>query len=488
MGKRNEEKDRNITKKTDKKIIGKNSRKNKGIITAVIVAVIVLVGTAGATFFYFGGFGTGKCADTDEFARYSVPIDEIKFPEESRIIAIGEATHGNAEFQELKLDVFKAAVEKNGVRAFGLEGDFGGCEYVNRYIHGGDGTAENAAAAIGFAIYRTEQMEKLIEWMREYNENAEPGQDLRFYGFDMQRVDYNFNYLKEAAEKYGVDTSKMDEIWDYENGKTKEGVSVEERIKVYEEIRRDIELESVLFVANGRATENDVADGQATEAKSSEPNKQSIETGEADNNAYDIYESTEQALHFADTLIQNAELSKVIDSADGSGVRDEMMAENTIWILAQEEARGNNCIFISGHNGHIEQFGSYDENHKVMGNLLADEIGDAYFAIGTDFYKSSCNLPKSNGKRLTHTFYSQDPLAKAAVKCGYDICWMDFGAIEEGSEFKTYVNEYMWMGTIGEIYSPVMRVIPMTYRLWKSPAESFDGVIYVADAHPTVIK
>ena len=35
-----------------------------------------------------------------------------------------------------------------GVRAFSLEGDYGGCEAVNRYIHGGDGTVKDAVSAI----------------------------------------------------------------------------------------------------------------------------------------------------------------------------------------------------------------------------------------------------------------------------------------------------------------------------------------------------
>ena len=120
-------------------------------------------------------------------------------PEETKIVALGEATHGNREFQALKLEVFQVLVERYGVRALALEGDFGGCESVNRYIHGGGGTARDAVAAIGFAIYRTQEMEDLVSWMRTYNETAPEGQDLRFYGFDMQRYEYNYSYLLEAA-------------------------------------------------------------------------------------------------------------------------------------------------------------------------------------------------------------------------------------------------------------------------------------------------
>ena len=146
-----------------------NKKKKNVVIRAVLLLVLVAVIITGCIFSHFGGFGTGPCADTEEFVKYAGQIEDIKIPEGTRIVALGEATHGNREFQQLKLDVFQETVKNAGVRAFALEGDFGGCEYVNRYIHGGDGTAEEAAAAIGFAIYRTNEMAELISWMREYS-------------------------------------------------------------------------------------------------------------------------------------------------------------------------------------------------------------------------------------------------------------------------------------------------------------------------------
>lgn len=97
---------------------------------AVLLGIVaVLVITAGI-YSHFGGFGTGKCADTAEFTKYASTVSELNIPAQTQIAALGEATHGNAEFQRLKLDVFQVLVEKYGVRAFALEGDFGGCEVV----------------------------------------------------------------------------------------------------------------------------------------------------------------------------------------------------------------------------------------------------------------------------------------------------------------------------------------------------------------------
>lgn len=410
------------------------------------VAGIILLGivAVGSIYSHFGGFGTGPCADETEFMQYADQVDNITIPEKTRIVALGEASHGNVEFQQLKLSVFQNLVENDGVRAFALEGDYGGCEYVNRYIHGGEGTAEQAAAAIGFAIYRTDEMADLISYMRKYNETAKDGDDLRFYGFDMQRWSYNLQYLIEACEKAGIDVTELKKLEDIEEQHSE--YDVEQQSKVITKIKEEL---------------------QKTDVK-------------------DI----EQADHLADTLLQNISFGKVFNSAlEGNTLRDKLMAENVMWILSMEEQRGNSCIFISGHNGHIERSGNYGTDNRVMGNILSDELGEGYFAIGTDFYKTNCNLPKNNGNRITHTFYSYDSLAKAAKKAGYDMCWLDFSKVPENSKLKEQISDSIFMGSLGEGYSPFfMSLIPRSYRISKTPEALYDGMIFVTNAHPIEIR
>ena len=423
----------------------KKKRKKHSGLRCGLFGVLIMIVMATGVYSYFGGFGTGDFADTEEFAKYATPVADITIPEQTQIVALGEATHGNTEFQQLKLDVFQLLVEKYGVRAFALEGDYGGCEAVNRYIHGGDGTAEDAVASIGFAIYRTKEMADLVTWMRTYNETAGQGEDLCFYGFDMQRYEYSYQYLLEAAKEAGIDITELEQIWNQDKNEYADAYTSQQRAEVIKAVKEE-------FVKMG---ENQNA----------------------------------RTIHLADILLQNIELGKYIDDAvAGRGIRDQMMADNTMWILDQEEMRGNNCIFISGHNGHVKQFGCYDSEYKYMGNLLADKLGDNYFVIGTDFYKSRCNLPKGKeGKRINHTFYSYDPMAKASEKCGYDVSYLDFSKIPEDSKLKSQVTGYAWLGNVGESYSPLYLILPVTYREWSSPAETYDAMIYVANAHPTEI-
>ena len=129
-----------------------------------------------------------------------------------------------------------------------------------------------------------------------------------------------------------------------------------------------------------------------------------------------------------------------------------------------------------------------------MGHILADTIGEtAYFVIGTDFYKTTNNMPKGSEDRTKFTAYSHDSLAKAAKKCGYDICWLDFSKIPEESALKPEVIGYCYMGNFGEnqmtlLNRVIMRVFPYTYRIWGSPAGMYDGMVFVTEAHPIQIR
>lgn len=402
----------------------------------LLLCVLVLLAAGGAVYSRFGGFGTGECADAGEFAQYAVEASALTVPERAQLVALGEATHGNAEFQQLKLEVLRKLVQDYGVRAFALEADFGGCETINRYIHGGEGSAREAAAAPGFAIYRTKEMEELIDWMRSYNASAAPGDDLRFYGFDMQRYADSFRYLLEAAREEGIDVQPLEAIWDGSQNAYSPDASSEQRAEVIEAVKAQLPEENAA------------------------------------------------AIHFADILLQNRELGKYIqDPGALNEQRDRMMAENTLWILAQEQTRGCGRVLLAGHNNHVA-------HTKGMGAELSKALGSGYFVIGTDFYKSSCNLPKSGtGERLCRTFYSHDPLAKASMACGFAESYLDFSEVPQSSALNAQVRGSIWTGSLGEMYSGLlMRVLPRSYRVRIVPADAYDAMIFVAEATPTEIR
>lgn len=392
-------------------------KKYKWLLGLVVIGILM-----GSVYVTWGGMDTGRSFDVDTFSQYAKKVEEINVPADKKIIALGEATHGNVEFQQLKLEVFQQLVENNGVRGFALEGDYGGCREVNRYIHGGKGTAQEAVAKIGFSIYRTKEMEDLVDYMRTYNESAPEGEDIRFYGFDMQRTSYSFAVVAKACKEYGIPFSLTEDT-----------------------LAKD-PLESVRL---------------------------SLEESKADENI----------LHCVDMLLQYDKIQD-LDTTEGGDLRDTYMAENVKWILQQEEARGKERLFITGHNSHVAKWESY----ASMGQQLAADPTAAYYVIGTDFYHTKCNLPKGKSSRTLQSFYSHDPLAKTAKKAGFEECWLDFATIPDTTSLMQCANDYTFLGNLGESYTFMMRLLPQSYRMFQPPAVLYDSMILVSEAHPTTIK
>ena len=161
------------------------------------------------------------------------------------------------------------------------------------------------------------------------------------------------------------------------------------------------------------------------------------------------------------------------------------MKENVLKILEHEKSRGNSRTFIAAHNGHIAKHNTY----RNTGSLLAEKLGSGYYAIGTDFYKTSVNLPNANNAtRKNKTFYSHNPIAKACAKSKMTKAVLDFAKIDEANKRKLFINEYIPMGTLGEGYAFMMRIFPQSYRLQDIPERCYDSMIFVANAKPIVVK
>lgn len=383
-----------------------------------MVILAFLIGAAVMIFIRYisyGGMNTGRQVNHDEFMEVAKDIDDIVIPENVKILALGEATHGNKEFQELKLELFKKMVEEYNCKTFALEADYGGCMTANRYIHGeGNYTEDDATRALSFRIYQTDEMRALIRYMADYNKQAKPDDMLSIYGFDMQKYDLDKNCVDEAFLELNMQYTDMEEA---------------------AEILNDIP-------------------------------------------GMDIYSQA------ARCCLQKQELNEA-SNADYSKIRDHYMAENIAWIYEHVQGVDDTLLMIAGHNGHVAKKSTFV---TFMGEELATKYGDSYYVIGTDFYKTECNLPGMNEKRITRKFYSADPLANTANSLGMDRAYLDFEKMENTEKLHSVIHNNMIMGSLGEGYSFLNKILPNTYRISDIPAELYDGMIIVTNATPTVIE
>ena len=70
----------------------RNSKKKHPVRTSILPGLFAMLLILGTVYLRFGGFGTGKAANAEEFAAYAKQIDKIELPENARIVVLGEAT------------------------------------------------------------------------------------------------------------------------------------------------------------------------------------------------------------------------------------------------------------------------------------------------------------------------------------------------------------------------------------------------------------
>lgn len=91
---------------------------------------------------------------------------------DKKIVGMGESTHGSKEFFEMKHRMFKFLVTEMGYRLFGIEANFTECRDINDYVLNGKGNAKDAIANMYFWTWNTQEVEDMVEWMREYNKTV----------------------------------------------------------------------------------------------------------------------------------------------------------------------------------------------------------------------------------------------------------------------------------------------------------------------------
>lgn len=103
----------------------------------------------------------------------------------TRLLGLGEPTHGVEAFPELRNELFRHLVEHAGYRSIAIESDCLAGLVVDAYVTEGVGTLDDALAhgfSHGFGASPANR--ELLRWMREFNEQRPRSQQVHYYGFD----------------------------------------------------------------------------------------------------------------------------------------------------------------------------------------------------------------------------------------------------------------------------------------------------------------
>jgi len=107
---------------------------------------------------------------------------------DARVVLLGEASHGTAEFYQLRAAITRALVERRGFNLVAVEADWPDAAAVDAHVrpHGRRLGADPAFARFPTWMWRNGEFHEFAEWMREHNAGvSDPAAQVAFYGLDL---------------------------------------------------------------------------------------------------------------------------------------------------------------------------------------------------------------------------------------------------------------------------------------------------------------
>jgi protein-L-isoaspartate(D-aspartate) O-methyltransferase len=111
---------------------------------------------------------------------------------DSRLVLVGEATHGTSEFYRMRCEITKRLITERGFRFVAIEADWPDAARVDQYVRRlppANGHRWEAFARFPTWMWRNHEVLTFIEWLREYNQTIDdPQERVAFYGLDLYSV------------------------------------------------------------------------------------------------------------------------------------------------------------------------------------------------------------------------------------------------------------------------------------------------------------
>ena len=134
-----------------------------------------------------------------------------------RVVLLGEASHGTAEFYRARALITQRLIEKHGFNIVAVEADWPDAAAVDRYVRHRPAVAHAEPPFRRFPtwMWRNTEVEAFTEWLRTHNETLPAERRAGFFGLDMYNLsgsiaavlDYLSRVDPEAAriarERYG---------------------------------------------------------------------------------------------------------------------------------------------------------------------------------------------------------------------------------------------------------------------------------------------
>jgi erythromycin esterase len=369
---------------------------------------------------------------------------------DARIVALGEASHGTAEFFQMKHRLLEYLVERKGFTVFAIEGNWPEAQVADRFVKTREGDAGAALAAMYFWTWQTQEVAALLHWMRHYNATRGEHPVLSFTGFDMQYPNVAAKAVIDFLDRTGsADRDAVRALFDGMDKLEKPGA--------------------------------EITAGEYTRL------------ADAATKALDLIEARRERLVMASSPEQYRDLhqaARIVRQAleTGAGIleRDRAMAENVLWLV--EEAFPGQKIVLWAHNGHIGT--NQGSSERSMGDHVRDRYGDQMVVIGFATHHGAVRAKRIKEGKFERGGAVALPLALASKfsvealfgEIGLPRFILDLRDLTKESAVGAWLAKERSHRSIGAVYDPDR---DSSYYDHARLPQMYDGIVFIAESTPS---
>jgi erythromycin esterase len=363
----------------------------------------------------------------------------------SRIIALGEATHGTHEIFTMKHRLIKFLVESKGFKLIGLEAGMPETEAINRYILSGEGSAQTAVRQLGMWSVGNYDVLNLVQWLYRFNQQQTKKNKVRICGFDVQMTDSAVHivmrFFQRVNPHYTATFLQQEQCYGWLTT-----TPTLPAMSNWKKMSDSAQLQHIMC-ADSIVRHLDFFQKKYTQATSS------VEFAWARRNAWLI--------------------SCAVRIFNSTKSRDSSMAENVSWLMKFYKEKN---IVLWAHNGHI-----WCENHTAsrsnatMGWYLRKKYLQDYFAVAITANTGTYSAVREGALRRdneiildSNTNHLENYLHRTKIQQGF----INLRSIQPTDFSYEWFSRLQAMRFIGSVVLPAQ--FGYTYLL-----KNFDGLIFI---------
>ncbi|WP_227515526.1 erythromycin esterase family protein [Marinobacter salinus] len=166
----------------------------------------------------YAGFGRhGAGTDVSEaIASLAEPFDSIaELPlqglldriGDARVVLLGEASHGTAEFYLVRERITRALIEEKGFRFVAIEGDWPDAARIDHYVRHAEYPPSEWTAFSRFPtwMWRNEEVRDFVDWLHNRNSGRPADERVAFHGLDLYSLYSSIRAVLEYLEEVDPD-------------------------------------------------------------------------------------------------------------------------------------------------------------------------------------------------------------------------------------------------------------------------------------------